>query len=104
MGCSPDAVGSIGAGRSQLANRPGRRIEKMEPTRWQQLDNRTLAAFGAMVVIGGMNFLAVRVSHRGVGPFFCARLRFRFAALLLFALVGSPRVPLPTLGPLNGTP
>src|SRR2546422_2437875 len=103
MGCSPDAVGSIGAGRSQLANRPGRRIEKMEPTRWQQLDNRTLAAFGAMVVIGGMNFVAVRLSDRGLAPFFGAGLRFVLAAVLLYALVASRRIPLPTRGQLKGT-
>src|SRR3989454_10952860 len=103
MGCSPDAVGSIGARRSVPDNKLWQEERKMEPTRWPQLDNRTLAAFGAMVVIGGMNFVAVRLSDRGLAPFFGAGLRFVLAAVLLYALVASRRIPLPTRGQLKGT-
>ncbi len=75
----------------------------MEPTRWQQLDNRTLAAFGAMVVIGGMNVVAVRLSDRGLDPFFGAGLRFLLAAVLLYVLISSRRIPMPTRAQLKGT-
>src|SRR5437879_11740869 len=76
----------------------------MEQSGWPQLDNRTLAAFGAMVVIGGMNFVAVRLSDRGLAPFFGAGLRFVLAAVLLYVLVASRRIPLPTRWQLHGHP
>src|SRR2546428_9191975 len=103
MGCSPDAVGSIGARRSVPDNKLWQEERKMEPTRWPQLDNRTLAAFGAMVVIGGMNFVAVRLSDRGLAPFFGAGLRFVLAAVLLYSVVAFGRIPLATRHQLKGT-
>jgi len=75
----------------------------MEPTRSQQLDSRTLAAFGAMVAIGGMNFVAVRLSDRGLAPFFGAGLRFFSASFLLCLIVAFMRIPWPTRGQLKGT-
>src|SRR5213593_3001106 len=103
MGRSPDAAGRSAAGRSQPGDRFGRRIEKMEQTRWQQPDTQTLAALSAMVVIGGMNFVAVRLSDRGLSPFFGAGLRFVLAAVLLYGLVAFGRIPLPTRHQLKGT-
>src|SRR2546428_12515734 len=103
MGCSPDAVGSIGARRSVPDNKLWQEERKMEPTRWHQLDDRHLPAFGEVVVNGRMNFVAVRLSDRGLAPFFGAGLRFVLAAVLLYALVASRRIPLPTRGQLKGT-
>lgn len=42
----------------------------------------TLAAFLGAVVLGGSNFLAVRVSNMGLAPFWGAGLRFSLAALV----------------------
>jgi drug/metabolite transporter (DMT)-like permease len=75
----------------------------MEPTRSQLVDSRTLAAFGAMVVIGGMNVVAVRLSDRGLAPFFGAGIRFLLAAVLLYVLISFRRIPLPTRAQLKGT-
>lgn len=79
----------------------------MEQTRWQGSfagpDTQTLAAFSAMVVIGGMNFVAVRLSDRGLAPFFGAGLRFVLAAVLLYGLVAFRRIALPTRKQLKGT-
>ena len=73
----------------------------MEQTRWG--DSRALAAFAAIVLMGGMNFVAVRLSDRGLAPFFGAGVRFSAAAVLLFALVAFRRTPLPTRPQLKGT-
>ena len=48
-----------------------------------QPDSRILAAFTAMVLIGGTNFVAVRLSDRGLAPLYGAGLRFVGAAVLL---------------------
>lgn len=54
-----------------------------------------LSAFGLLVLIGGVNFVAVRFSNRELAPFWGAALRFAIASFLLFALVFSKRLPLP---------
>jgi drug/metabolite transporter (DMT)-like permease len=46
-----------------------------------------LAGFAGIVLIGGSNFVAVRLSNRELPPFFGAGLRFGLAAILLLALV-----------------
>ncbi|MDX1469518.1 MAG: EamA family transporter, partial [Acidimicrobiia bacterium] len=43
----------------------------------------TLSLFAAAVVIGGINFLAVRFSNEGLDPFWGAGLRFAIAASIL---------------------
>src|SRR5712692_4417924 len=54
-------------------------------------DRSTLLAFGVSVLLGGMNFVAVRFSNRELPPFEGAALRFGIAALLFFgyALAGA---------------
>lgn len=58
-------------------------------------DPVTLAAFAAAVVIGGLNFVAVRFSNAELPPFWGAALRFAAASLLLFGAVVLFRVSLP---------
>ena len=58
-------------------------------------DNATLAAFAGAVVIGGMNFIAVKFSNEELDPLSGAAIRFSAAALLLFAIVAMWRYPLP---------
>ena len=73
----------------------------MERARWG--DTRVLAAFIAMVLIGGNNVVAVRLSDRGLAPFFGAGLRFVSAAVLLSALLAIRHIALPTRAQLKGT-
>lgn len=54
-----------------------------------------LAAFAAMVGIGGCNFVAVRFSNMGLPPFGGAALRFAAAAALFLVYVLARRIPLP---------
>lgn len=67
-----------------------------------QPDSRILAAFAAMVFIGGANFVAVRLSDRGLAPMYGAGLRFLGAAVLLFVFVALRRIALPTREQLKG--
>lgn len=54
-----------------------------------------LSAFGLLVLIGGVNFVAVRFSNRELAPFWGAGLRFAIASLLLFAIVYVKHLSLP---------
>jgi drug/metabolite transporter (DMT)-like permease len=56
-----------------------------------------------MVLIGGNNAVAVRLSDRGLAPFFGAGVRFVSAAVLLYALLAFRHVALPTRAQLKGT-
>ena len=67
-------------------------LTRMDNRRSDQL---TLFAFGAIVLIGGTNFVAVRFSLRELPPFWGATLRFAVAALLLFAVALTQKFPLP---------
>jgi drug/metabolite transporter (DMT)-like permease len=58
-------------------------------------DRTTIAAFAGAVVIGGANFLAVKLSNEELEPLFGAAIRFAAAALLLFLLARLRRWPLP---------
>lgn len=61
----------------------------------------TLAAFAGVVVLGGGNFLAVRVSNGELAPFWGAGLRFSLAALVFVVIAALMRLTLPrgkTLG------
>lgn len=55
----------------------------------------TLLAFVGAVLIGGLNFVAVRYSNLELPPFWGAALRFAAASILFFLLVAALRVPLP---------
>ena len=58
-------------------------------------DRLTLIAFTGMVVLGGANGVAIRLSNRGLPPFWGGGLRFALASLLFFAVVVVLRVRLP---------
>src|SRR2546425_1000736 len=57
-----------------------------------------LAAFVAVVLIGGTNFVAVRFSNRELPPFWGAGLRFAIAGALLVGFARWRGIPLP-IGP-----
>lgn len=63
----------------------------------------TLVAFALVALIGGSNFVAVRLSNRELDPFFGAGVRFVAAALLLFAITAASRTTLPRGRALFGT-
>jgi len=54
-----------------------------------------VAAFVALVVLLGVNFVAVRFSNRELAPFWAGGARFLVASALLFALVALRRLELP---------
>ncbi len=54
-----------------------------------------LGAFVLVVLFGGANFVAGKVSIRELAPFWAATLRLAAAAILLFAFVAVERLPLP---------
>jgi drug/metabolite transporter (DMT)-like permease len=66
-------------------------------------DALTLLAFGAVCLVGGTNFVAVKLSNRELPPFYGAGLRFLGAALILLAIVAVARIPLPRGRALTGT-
>lgn len=51
-------------------------------------------AFAAIVVLLGVNFVAVRFSNRELDPMWGAALRFFLASAILFALMAARRIPL----------
>ncbi len=55
----------------------------------------TLAAFAGVVILGGGNFLAVRVSNGELAPFWGAGLRFSLAALIFVVIAASMRLAIP---------
>jgi drug/metabolite transporter (DMT)-like permease len=75
----------------------------MDESRTQLPEGKVLAGFAAMVLVGGMNFVAVRLSNRGLAPFYGAGLRFAVAAVLLLAFVAIRGIALPTRTELKGT-
>lgn len=58
-------------------------------------DRVTLAAFAVVVLVAGLNFVAVRFSNRELPPFEGAALRFGAAATLFFVYTRVRGVPLP---------
>jgi drug/metabolite transporter (DMT)-like permease len=66
-------------------------------------DRATTAAFLGIVLFGGFNGVAVRMSNAELDPFWGAALRFGLASLVLFALVAVRRVGLPRGGALVGS-
>jgi drug/metabolite transporter (DMT)-like permease len=61
-----------------------------------------IAAFAFVVVVGGSNFVAVRISNRELPPFFGAGFRFVLATLLLMCVTAVTRGPLPRGRALRG--
>lgn len=61
----------------------------------RRADFPTLAVFGAVVVVGGLNAVAVRYSNHELAPFWGAALRLIAAAAILFAIVFARRISLP---------
>jgi drug/metabolite transporter (DMT)-like permease len=59
------------------------------------VDGKVLAAFLTAVVLGGINFVGVRVSNEELDPIWGAGLRFGLAALVFGLLVAALRLPLP---------
>ncbi|HSJ71981.1 MAG TPA: EamA family transporter [Acidimicrobiia bacterium] len=55
----------------------------------------TLGAFALVVILGGTNFLAVRVSNQELAPFWGAGFRFGLAAVIFVAIVLFLRLPWP---------
>ncbi len=55
----------------------------------------TFAAFAGVVLLGGGNFLAVRVSNGELAPFWGAGLRFSLAALIFVLIAASMRLGVP---------
>ena len=55
----------------------------------------TLVAFACVALIGGSNFVAVRLSNRELEPFFGAGVRFAAASVLLGVIVVLTRTPMP---------
>ena len=58
-------------------------------------DRATLAAFAGIVLIGGLNAVAIKFSNVELEPFWGASLRFGLAALVLGAVVAYRRLGLP---------
>lgn len=63
----------------------------------------TIMAFIAMVVLGGANGVAIRVSNQELAPFWGATVRFGLASAVLFAIVALGRIPLPRGRALTGS-
>lgn len=58
-------------------------------------DRTTLAAFAGATLAGGVNMVLVRVSDRGLDPFWGATLRFSSATLVVFTIARVRRLPIP---------
>lgn len=63
----------------------------------------TLAGFGVVVLLAGSNLVVVRLSNRGLPPFFGAGIRFLATSVLLFGWILVRKLPLPTRRELPGT-
>lgn len=61
-----------------------------------------LCAFALVVIVGGSNFVAVRLSNRELAPFYGAGVRFALAFVLLCAIVALTKTPLPRGRALRG--
>jgi drug/metabolite transporter (DMT)-like permease len=65
-------------------------------------DRLTLIAFFTVVLVLGLNFVAVKFSNRELPPFWGASLRFIIASILLFGIVRLRDLPLPKGRALTG--
>ena len=69
----------------------------------RRLDLAGIVAFVAIVVLLGVNFVAVRFSNAELPPFWGATFRFTFAATLLALVVQARRIPWPRGAALVGS-
>jgi drug/metabolite transporter (DMT)-like permease len=67
-----------------------------------QVDGLTLGAFLGAVVIGGANFVAVKVTVDDLDPLYGAASRFALASLVFFAILAVMRIALPRGAALAG--
>ena len=58
-------------------------------------DRSTQLAFAGIVLLGGLNVIAVKFGNVELPPFWAAALRMLIAAVVLFAIVAIRRIPLP---------
>lgn len=63
----------------------------------------TLTAFGALVLMGGLNFPSVKTTVQELAPMWGAGVRFAAAGLLLLAIMAVRRLPFPRGRALVGT-
>jgi drug/metabolite transporter (DMT)-like permease len=66
-------------------------------------DRTTLLAFSAMVLIGGLNFMLVKLSNSELPPLYGAAVRFAAAALVFFGIVLVKKMPMPRGRALMGS-
>jgi len=66
------------------------------------MDRLTLAAFIALVTVGGLSSIAVRIGSTELPPFWGSFLRFALASLILFGVVAAGRLPIPRARALVG--
>jgi drug/metabolite transporter (DMT)-like permease len=67
-----------------------------------QVDGATFGAFTGAVVIGGANFVAVKLTVDELDPLFGAASRFALGGLVFFAILALMRIPLPRGAALAG--
>ena len=65
-------------------------------------DRSTLFAFGFLVLIGGSNAVAIRLSNQELPPFWGATIRFAVAALILWIIVIARHIEVPKGRALTG--
>jgi drug/metabolite transporter (DMT)-like permease len=92
------------------AHRPGGAVLPAESTAGPKRmdgsvapDRLTLAAFGAAVLIGGSNFVAVKFSNAELAPLYGAAVRFTMAAVLFWLIARALSLPLPRGRTLTGS-
>jgi drug/metabolite transporter (DMT)-like permease len=78
-------------------------VAKVAPPAEAGPDRLALIGFAVLVLIGGVNFPAVKATVQELAPMWSAGLRFTAAALILFAVVLVRRQPLPRGRALAGT-
>ena len=72
------------------------------PSQGPRPDPTTLLAFGGVVLLGGANAIAVKLTVQELAPFWGAAMRFAAAGVLMLILVAITRRPLPRGRSLRG--
>ena len=78
-------------------------VAKVAPPADVRPDRLALVGFAVLVVIGGINFPAVRATVQELAPMWSAGIRFTAAALILLAVVALRRQPFPRGPALAGS-
>lgn len=78
-------------------------VAKAAPPTEAGPDRAALVGFAALVVIGGINFPAVKATVQELAPMWSAGIRFTAAALILLAVVAIRRQPFPRGSALAGS-